>query len=351
MPFDFINKKRPNSEKEKRRIYVCECGDICVETRNSRQIFSPFEFVEILRKIVKNKDLNLLSRKVFPTNFCKILLIFVSIFYFAGCATTQKIEQNDSKIRVVSVGGGVTETIYALGAENLLVGTDTSSVYPEAATKLPQVGYQRTLSAEGVLSLKPDLVIAVPEAGPPAALSQIESAGVKLVKVNGGFSINDAKAKIEEIAKSVNAEEKGKELQKKIDDDLLKANQCAENLKSKPKVLFIYSRGSGAPQVGGINNATDEMIKLAGGENAVKDFENYKPLTPESLVAIQPDIILLPTRGLQSLGGIEAVLKLPGIAETPAGKNRKIIAVDDLLLLSFSPRVGEGILDLCRKLQ
>jgi len=149
----------------------------------------------------------------------------------------------------------------------------------------------------------------------------------------------------------LNFQEKGEDLIKKLEADLEKSKQCTQNLKAKPRVLFIYSRGSGAPQVGGTKNASDEMIKLAGGENAVKDFEGFKPLTPEALVAIQPDVILLPTRGLQSLGGIEAVLKLPGIADTPAGKNRRIIDIDDLLLLSFSPRVGEGILQLCEKLK
>lgn len=351
MPFDFINKKRRDFEEKTRRIYVCEGGDICVETRNTRQTFSPQEFIGVLRKIVIKKTVSVNGKNTVSTDFCRILLILVCFSFFAACASRPETQQKSGALKIVAVGGAVTETIYALGAENQLVGTDTSSVYPEQAANLPQVGYQRLLSAEGVLSLKPDLVLTVPEAGPPAVLAQIESAGVKLIKVSGENTIEGAKAKIREISKAVEAEEKGLELIKKIDEDAEKARQCAENLKTKPRVLFIYSRGSGAPQVGGTDNATDEMIELAGGENAVRDFEGYKPLTPEALVAIQPDVILLPTRGLQSLGGIEAVLKLPGIIDTPAGKNRRIIDVDDLLLLSFSPRVGEGILELCGKLQ
>ncbi len=351
MPLDFVNKKRKELREETRRIYVCECGDICVETRNTRQTFSPPEFIGILRKLVIKNNLNGMNKNIISSNFCKMLLILTCFSFFAACAANQEAQRTDGSLKIISVGGAVTETIYALDAKNLLIGTDTSSIYPVEATKLPQVGYQRLLSAEGVLSLKPDLILAVPEAGPPAVLAQIESAGVQLVKVSGENTIDGAKTKIKEIAEALNFQEKGEDLIKKLEADLEKSKQCTQNLKAKPRVLFIYSRGSGAPQVGGMKNASDEMIKLAGGENAVKDFEGFKPLTPEALVAIQPDVILLPTRGLQSLGGIEAVLKLPGIADTPAGKNRRIIDIDDLLLLSFSPRVGEGILQLCEKLK
>lgn len=287
------------------------------------------------------------------TIFIKLTLLFLCTIHFNSCAEkTETVDVENKKTkRIVSVGGAVTETIYALGAEDQIVGTDSSSIYPAEATKLPQVGYQRTLSAEGVLSLKPDLLLAVPEAGPPPALSQIETAGVKIVKVNGENTIEGAKTKIREIAEAVGKTEEGKELIEKLDADMSKAKQCAAELPSKPKVLFIYSRGTGAPQVGGTKTPSDEMIKLAGGENAVAEFENYKPLTPESLVAIQPDVILLPTRGLKTIGGIDEVLKLPGISDTPAGQNRRIIDVDDVLLLSFSPRIGEGILQLCEKLR
>lgn len=281
-----------------------------------------------------------------------ILIIFCAVV-FAACAKQQREsnQPNADAMRVVSVGGAVTETIYALGQESKLVGTDTSSVFPEAASKLPQVGYQRTLSAEGVLSLKPSIVLAMAEAGPPGAIQQIESAGVKVLRVNGENSIDGAKSKIREIAKTLNAEAKGEELIETLDADLTAAKLCVEAITTKPKVLSIYSRGNGAPQVAGTKTATDEMIKLAGGQNAVTEFENYKPLTPESLVAAAPDFILLPERALPSTGGIEGILKLPGMAETPAGKNKRIITIDDLILLGFGPRIGAGVKELCEKIR
>lgn len=282
-----------------------------------------------------------------------IILIVICLIFIVGCTTqtASNLADNPNELRVVSIGGAVTETIFALGQEAKIVGTDTSSVFPEVATRLPQVGYQRTLSAEGVLSLKPNLVLATAEVGPPTAIEQIESADVKVVKVNDEHTVEGAKTKIREIATALNVESKGEELIKKLDADLSAAKQCVESLETKPKVLFIYARGAGAANVGGTKTTADAMMTLAGGQNAVTEFENFKPLTPESLVAAQPDFILLPTRGLTALGGIEDLLKLPGVGETPAGKNRRIITVDDLVLLGFSPRLGEGVKELCEKLR
>jgi len=279
------------------------------------------------------------------------LLIFLAGLLAAACgAPAASVEIENQPVRIVTVGGAATEIVYALGAENALVGTDTSSVYPEAAQKLPQVGYQRQLSAEGVLSLKPTLVVALPEAGPPAAVRQIEDAGIKVLRVNNESSAEGAKTKIRQIAEALNRREKGEELIRKLESDLADAEKIVRAKTTKPRVVFIYSRGAGAAQVGGSNTPADAMIRMAGGVNAVTEFSEYKPLTPEALVAAQPDVILFPARGLQTIGGIEAVLELPGVRETPAGKNRRIVAVDDPLLLGFTPRLGEGVRELCEKI-
>lgn len=282
--------------------------------------------------------------------FSQILILIIALSVFSCTKSTQPVAPNGEKMRIVTVGGSITETVYALGAEDLLIGTDTSSIYPEAATKLPQVGYQRTLSAEGVLSLKPSIVIVLPEAGPPAAIQQLENAGVKVLRVSNESSAEGAKNKIRQIAEALNLKEKGDELIKKLEGELSEADKVVATKTTKPKVVFIYSRGAGAAQVGGTGTPADSMIKMAGGENAVTTFSEYKPLTPEALVAAQPDIILLPARGLTSMGGLDAVLNLPGVAETPAGKNKRIVTIDDMLLLGFSPRLGQGIKELCEKI-
>lgn len=279
-----------------------------------------------------------------------LLISVCCLLLLNACQTANQTTNDSNTLKVVSIGGSVTETIFAIGEGNKLVGTDTSSVFPEAATKLPQVGYQRTLSAEGVISLKPNLVIVLPEAGPPTAIQQIENAGIKVLKVNNESTLEGTKTKIRQIAEALKVKEKGDEVIKKLETDLAEAEKLVASKNTKPKVVFIFSRGSGTTQVGGTNTPSDAIIKMAGGTNAITEFSEYKPLTPEAMVAAQPDVILLPTRGLQTIGGIDAVLKLPGVAETPAGKNRKIVSVDDMLLLGFTPRLGQGVKELCEKI-
>lgn len=349
MPFDFCEKKERETSDEIKRIYVCECGDICVETRHSRQTFTPAEFVSILRNItMKQKN----KRKILPVlqQINRIGgAILLAVLFLSACAK-QSAETSSDKVKIVTVGGAITEIVYALGAGEKLVGTDTSSVFPEAATKLPQVGYQRTISAEGVISMKPSLVLILPEAGPPAAIQQIESAGIKIVRINNESNVDGTKAKIRQIAEAINQKEKGEELIKTLETELSEAEKLAATKTDKPKVVFIYSRGGGAAQVGGKETPADAMIKMAGGTNPITEFSEYKPLTPEALVAAAPDVILLPTRALASFGGIESVLNLPGVRETPAGKNKRIVTVDDTLLLGFTPRLGQGVKELCEKI-
>jgi iron complex transport system substrate-binding protein len=251
--------------------------------------------------------------------------------------------------RVVAAGGSVTEIVYALGAESLLVGCDASSLYPEAATKLPQVGYVRALSSEGVLSLRPTLVLTVPEAGPPEALAQLRASGVPVLVVPAEPSLEGVKKKIRAVAQALDRAAEGEALIRQLESDMAQVQSYLAGRPARPKVMFIYARGQGAANVAGRDTAAAEMIRLAGGVNAF-DFEGYKPLTAEAAVAAAPEVILLPARGLESSGGIAGVLSMPGVNQTPAGRNRRIVAVDDLLLLGFGPRTGQGVMELARLL-
>ncbi|MFQ3580911.1 MAG: hemin ABC transporter substrate-binding protein [Chloracidobacterium sp.] len=263
-------------------------------------------------------------------------------------ATGQPVAITDIS-RVVAAGGSVTEIVYALGADALLVGCDASSLYPEAAAKLPQVGYVRALSAEGVLSLRPTLVLTVPEAGPPEALAQLRNSGTPVLVVPAETSLDGVKRKIQTVAQALDRQAQGDQLIAQLESDLAQARAYLAGRSDRPKVMFIYARGQGAANVAGRDTAAAEMIRLAGGINAF-DFEGYKPLTAEAAVAAAPDVILLPSRGLESSGGIDGVLAMPGVKQTPAGRNRRIVAVDDLLLLGFGPRTGQGVLELSRLL-
>lgn len=253
-------------------------------------------------------------------------------------------------LRVLPLGGPVTETVYALGAGDLVVGTDTSSVYPEAATRLPQVGYQRTLAAEGILSLRPDLVLATDEAGPANVLEQLRTAGVKVVLVPSKHSVAGAQAKVRAIAVALDRESDGNKLADRIAAQADEAQKFLAASPDKPTVLFLYARGASTLNVSGRDTAADAMIALAGARNAVTGYEGYKPLTAEAAVAAAPEYLLMMDRGLGSIGGRDAVFNQPGLALTPAGQHKRVVAMDDLLLLGFGPRTGQAITELARAL-
>ncbi len=252
--------------------------------------------------------------------------------------------------RLVAIGGPVTEIVYALGAGAQLVAVDSSSVYPEAATKLPQVGYQRALSAEGVLSVKPTLIVASTEAGPPPVVAQLKASGIPFVQAPADHTVAGAKAKIEAVAKALGKDKEGAALCAELDKKIATVASRLPATERKPRVLFIYARGAGTMNIAGANTAADAVIALAGGVNAVSGYDGYKPMTPEALAAAAPDVILIPDRGLESIGGREGLLKQPGVALTPAAKNGRIVAMDDLLLLGFSPRLGDAVDQLSKAL-
>lgn len=280
------------------------------------------------------------------------LLSALSLLVHIGCGQSSKVDARPDVVavydtsRIVSINGAVTEVVYALNSGSKVVGVDTSSVYPEEVTKLPKIGYQRRVSAEGILSLRPSLVIATTEAGPPEAIAQLQNAGVSVLVVTEKPTVEGARERIRSIARALQADEVGQGLIRALDADLERVRAKLQNVASKPKVLFIYARGQGTLLISGAGTSADEMIKLAGGVNAVTGYQGFRPLTAEAVVAAAPDIVLLPERGLQSIGGAENLLALPGLRQTPAGKNRLVIAMDDLYLLGFGPRTGRAVEDL-----
>lgn len=251
--------------------------------------------------------------------------------------------------RIVTLGGDVTEIAFALGAGAEVVGADTSSVYPDAANALPKVGYQRQVPAEGVLALSPTLIIASDEAGPPPALAQLRDAGVRLEVVTAPDTPDGAVAKVERIAEILGRQEAGAQAVIALRADLARAAARAKELDGTPRVLFVYARGANTIMIGGNGTGADEMIRLAGGRNAVEGVDGFKPLTAEAAVAAAPDVLLVMSRGVDSLGGAEALWAQPGLAQTPAAQGRRLVVMDDLYLLGFGPRLGVAVLELQRQ--
>ncbi|PJF41831.1 MAG: hypothetical protein CUN55_11295 [Phototrophicales bacterium] len=248
--------------------------------------------------------------------------------------------------RIITIGGSVTEIVFELGAGDRVIARDDSSLYPPSVNELESVGYVRQLSAEPVLALNPTLIITNESAGPPEAIEQLQSAGVTLLIVPSAESVEEVIANVETIATALSLPEAGAEIIAQIENDYAQAQALLETIETKPRVMFIYARGAGSVSVAGTNTSAATMIELAGGENVVSEYEGYQPITAEAVVAANPEVILIMTRGLESLGGIEGLLEQPGIAITDAGVNKRIIAIDDLYLLGFSTRIGSAILDL-----
>ncbi len=250
--------------------------------------------------------------------------------------------------RIISLGGSVTETVFALGHGDQVIAVDITSTWPEQTSRLQQVGYFRTLSAESIIALNPTLVLASSEAQPSAALEQIRSVGIPVVIVPEEPTVDGVREKILAVARGLGEEERGKRLADSVIAALPEDVKKPEE--EKPSVLFVYARGSGSLHAAGSNTSAERMISLAGGRNAAVGYEGFRPLTAEGLVAADPDILLVPKSGVGSAGGLDGLLKTTGIDQTSAGKAKRVIVMDDLYLLGLGPRLPGAVADLRKKI-
>jgi len=252
--------------------------------------------------------------------------------------------------RIVSINGTTTEILVGLGLGNHIVGVDVSSTYPKSMLEKPKVGHNRNMSAEGILALNPDWVIGTNNDVNPELKEQLAQSGVKVLLFDQEYSIAGTKGLITALSDSLGLKQKGDSILNVLDQDLAALDSLPKT-EPKPKVLFIYARGAGTMMVGGEDTQPAKIIELAGGENAVKGFTDFKPLTSEALVAANPDVILLFSSGLESLGGTKGLLDVQGVKETNAGKNQKFVEMDGQLLTGFGPRLGQAIKELAEKIQ
>lgn len=294
-------------------------------------------------------DLNKNRMHLFITvRQCVIPYLFLLL-----CSLTPAMAQSSARsqpLRIVSLKGTVTEILCALGLQSQIVGTDITSTYPAEMLKTPKVGHNRTIGAEAVLALRPTIIVGTHTKGgmdvKPEVIQQFKSANVKTVFFEQDYSAAGAKKLVVDVATTFGLSAKVPAVLRKMEADLATARKPAR----AQKVLFIYARGTGTLMVAGHNTPVEKMIELAGGTNAATGFDNFKPLTAESLIAANPDVLLLFNSGLESLGGIDGLLKIPGVAQTNAGRNRNVVEMDGQLLTGFSPRLGLAVQELSRKL-
>lgn len=273
-----------------------------------------------------------------------VLVLAILSLAVASCKKEEETKKEETPVektealKIVSLNGAVTEIIAALGHEKEIVGVDVTSTYPETVkTTAKDLGHVRSITIESIVALKPTVIIGTDKDMSPELAEKIKAAGIEAHILTQDFSPEGTKKLIADVAGIIKNTD-FKALTDKVDTDLAKIQPIAK----APKVLFIYARGAGTLMVAGKNTPVEKTIALAGGQNAVTEFDDFKPLTPESLIKGNPDVILLFTTGLQSLGGVDGLLKIQGVEKTNAGKNKKIIALDGALISGFGPRVGEG---------
>ena len=252
--------------------------------------------------------------------------------------------------RTVAIGGAITEILYALGLESRLVGVDTTSLYPAAALHdKPNVGYMRQISAEGVLGLNPTLILAIQGSGPRETMDLLDTAKVPLVLVPETFSEDGLIEKIKLVGHAMGVDARAECLSTAVSADLAQLRALRAKVTKPVRVMFVMSLQNGRAMVAGHKTAADEIIQLAGAANAVDDYDGYKIISDEAIVASKPDVALSIERGKESLQA-DAVYTHPGFALTPVAANKSFITMDGLYLLGFGPRTASAARDLAVKL-
>ncbi len=258
----------------------------------------------------------------------------------------------DSVERIIPLDGSVAEVVFALDLGENVVATDLSATWPPEADALPEIGYQRSLSAETIATFTPTILIGTEIAGPPQAIEDLRKLGYPVVIVPNEATQKGPGEKIRAVAAALGVPNRGEILASELDQQIATLSNSASN-EEKPVVAALYIRGQGTQLVLGKNSATYWLIEAAGGTNVadILGIDDYVPITAESLLVAAPDAIVVPSAGLESVRGIEGLLEVGSISQTPAGLNRAIFSYDDQLLLGNGPRIGSLLQSLVNDLQ
>ncbi|RUU44869.1 hemin ABC transporter substrate-binding protein [Mesorhizobium sp. M6A.T.Ce.TU.002.03.1.1] len=251
--------------------------------------------------------------------------------------------------KIAAIGGSITEIVFALGEQDRLVARDSTSRYPEAALKLPDVGYMRQLSPEGVLSVNPSGILALHGSGPKQAVDVLKKTSIPFIEVPERYDHEGILEKIHIVGKALGVDAKADALAAEIDAKLKAAEKQTASIKERKRVLFVLSMQGGKILASGSETAADGIIKLSGGVNAVDGYSGYKQLSDEALVTAKPDVILMMNNAGPAASDDELFAN-PAILSTPAGAARKVIRMDGGYLLGFGPRTADVIHDLAASL-
>ncbi|KKB09891.1 heme/hemin ABC transporter substrate-binding protein [Devosia chinhatensis] len=261
-------------------------------------------------------------------------------------ASAQELTAFADTSRLVSIGGSLTEIIYALGEDGRLVARDQTATYPEAVTALPDVGYMRQLAPEGVLSVSPTALLVLEGSGPPDALDVLSHAGVAYQTVPESYSAEGVLAKVRAVGEVLGVSDKAEALAAELETEFAALKEQNAGITEPKSVLFILSNQGGQIQASGTGTAADGIIALAGAVNAVTDYPGYKALSEEAITEAAPDVIVMMDRGGDHGASDAELLEHPAIALTPAGQNKAIYRLDGAYLLGFGPRTAKAAAEL-----
>lgn len=245
--------------------------------------------------------------------------------------------------RLVVIGGSLTEIVFALGKGGSVVGVDQTSVWPPEVKAMPQVGYYKKVSAEGVLALSPTMVIAYRDAEPAGALRQIEQAGVPVALFDRSPPMQALKDNIAGLGRLLDTRDKAETLGRSLDGQIAAVAHAVAGIKAKPRVLFVLNYDPSQTVVAGTDTIAGQLIEMAGGINAAEGITGFKPLNGEMVSAAAPDIVLTVEERWEAVGGGAGMVRLPGMSSTPAARTGRFAAVPGPLMLGLGPRLGEGL--------
>ncbi|MER8723035.1 hemin ABC transporter substrate-binding protein [Mesorhizobium sp. M1027] len=271
--------------------------------------------------------------------------VFLAFATLMTAQAAEGIATFAGRSRIVAIGGSITEIVYALGEQDRLVARDSTSRYPEAALKLPDVGYMRQLSPEGVLSVNPSGILALHGSGPKEAVDVLKKTSIPFIEVPERYDNQGILEKIHIVGKALGTEAKADALAAQTDAKLKAAKKQTASIKERKRILFVLSIQGGRLLAAGSDTAADGIIKLSGGINAIDGFAGYKQLSDEAVITARPDVILM----MNNAGPVTADDELfsnPAVASTPAGAARTLIRMDGGYLLGFGPRTADAIHDL-----
>ena len=273
-----------------------------------------------------------------------------AIALVVGLLVNAGAQASEPPQRWVSAGGALSEWVTALGGESKLVGVDTTSQHPESLKALPSIGYQRQLSAEGILSLRPQVLVGTEEMGPPSVLAQIRNAGVQVEMFSAQPDLPSLNGNLQHLGKLLGDETKARELFAGYEQALVQQKNWvakARSTQKAPGVLLLIGHAGGKPLIAGKDTAGDWVLQQAGGHN-LATHSGYKPFSVESLAGLSPDVLVFADRALTGDAARAALFKEnPILASTPAAKNGRVVELDPTLLVGgLGPRLPQSLVHL-----